>query len=193
MRSDSLVQEEHMTVWIAMLRGVNLGKRRMKMDALRELFGLAGCSDVQTYVQSGNVVFRSAEKNAARLGERLEAAIEEQFGFAAPVVLRSTAEMRRVVELNPFPAQVLVEPGKVQVMFLYEDPGEAKRKLVRAMNVAPEELRVEGAEIFIYYPVGQGLSKLKWGPIEKALGTSGTARNWTTVCTLLEMGDALEG
>ena len=181
-----------MAVAIAMLRGVNLGKRRMKMEALRELFSSNGCNDVQTYVQSGNVVFRTKEKNLSRLGSQLETSIEEKFGFAAPVVLRSTAEMRKVVNFNPYPDHVLTEPGKVQVTFLYEDPGEAKRKLVEAMKVKPEELRLKGSEIFIYYPSGQGLSKLKWPPIEEALGTSGTARNWTTVRQLLEMAEALE-
>ena len=180
-----------MPVWTAMLRGVNLGKRRMKMEALREVFTASGCSDVQTYVQSGNVVFRHPEKRAAKLSPQLEAVIEAHFHFAAPVALRTTAELQQVAAFNPFPAQAQTEPNKVQVMFLYQDPGEPKRQLVRAMNTAPDELRLQGQEIFIYYPAGQGLSKLKWPPIEKALGTSGTARNWTTVRTLLVMATAL--
>ena len=181
-----------MAVAVAMLRGVNLGKRRMKMEALREVCIAAGCSAVQTYVQSGNVVLRTTARNLSKLGPRLEAALEERFGFDVPVVLRSAAELREIVEFNPFPTQALNEPGKVQVTFLYEDPGEANRKRVQAMAVAPEELRVKGREVFIYYPAGQGLSKLKWAPIDKALGTSGTARNWTTVCQLLAMAEALE-
>ncbi len=181
-------------VWIALLRGVNVtGCNMIKMEALRAMCASLGCSDVQTYVQSGNVVFRSAAKDAVKLGKTLEDGIEKTFGFRVPVVLRSAADLARVVEQNPFPEQAKAEPSKLLVSFLYVDPGEARREQARAMTFSPEVLRFEGREVYVFYPVGQGLSKLKWGPIDKVLGTPGTMRNWNTVIRLLAMAEGLEG
>lgn len=181
-----------------MLRGVNVGgNNKIKMEDLRALCADLGCSDVQTYVNSGNAVFRSPAKGGSAkdrdaLGKRIEAAIETTCGFRTPVVLRSAEELRRVVKGNPFPAYALSAPGKLHVNFLYADPGEARRQAVRAMKFDPEELRLDGREIYIYYPEGAGQSKLRWSVVDKALGTSGTARNWNTVLKLLEMAERLE-
>ena len=183
-----------MSVVIAMLRGVNVsGKRLVKMETLRALCVSLKCSDVATYVQSGNVVFRTGAKNLERLRTQMESAMSETFGFEVPVVFRTVDDLRRVAAANPFPQQVQTEPGKVLVMFLYQDPGEARREAVRALTIAPEEVQVLGSELYIYYPAGQGQSKLRWGPIEKALSTEWTGRNWNTVLKLLAMAEALAG
>jgi uncharacterized protein (DUF1697 family) len=180
-----------MGVFVAMLRAVNVGGRNMvKMEELRGLCSSLGCSEVQTYVQSGNVVFCSGLKEQT-LQKRLEDSIEKAFGFRTLVVLRSSAELKAVIARNPFPAYARSAPAKLHVNFLYADPGEERRKLVRAMRFDPEEMRLEGREIYIYYPVGAGLSKLRWAPIDKTLGTAGTARNWNTVVKLREMAEGL--
>jgi uncharacterized protein (DUF1697 family) len=167
------------------------GNRMMKMEALRGLCSSLKCTEVQTYVQSGNLLFRSAVNDMAKLGKRIEDGIEETFGFRVPVMLRTPDDLRKVIERNPFPEYARAEPGKLLVNFLYLDPGEERRQAARAMRFDPEELRFEGREIYIYYPVGPGLSKLRWAPIDKALGTVGTGRNWNTVVKLLEMAELL--
>ena len=184
-----------MSVVIALLRGVNVtGNHMVKMETLRTLCASLGGMEVQTYLQSGNVVFRTKQKTEQQLsalGVRIEDAIEKEFGFRVPVVLRSAADLRAIVEANPYVQQATDEPSKVQVVFLYGAPSEAQRKAVRAMTISPELLWVGERELIIYYPTGQGQSKLRWGPIDKALGTTGTARNWNTVMKLLAMAEAM--
>ena len=196
-----------MSVMIAMLRGVNVaGNHMVKMETLRAVCAALGCTEVQTLLQSGNVVFQSGQtktgskpagssvsaKTSAQLAVYLEDAIEAEFGFRVPVVLRSAAELRAVVEADPFPGEAQAEPGKVLVTFLYGVPSAAQLQTVRAMSIAPEQMWVGEREIVTYYPAGAGLSKLRWGPIDKALGTSGTARNWNTTTKLLAMAEAME-
>ncbi len=183
-----------MSVVIAMLRGVNVGGRNLiKMETLRALCASLKCSDVVTHLQSGNVVFSTRTKDLEALRLRMQKEMAATFGFDVRTVFRTVDDLRRVVEINPFPGRVVAEASKVLVTFLYDDPGEAGRKAFRAMTIEPEEVRDEGRELYIYYPAGQGLSRLRMGPIEKALGTSGTSRNWNTVLKLLEIGEGLEG
>lgn len=181
-----------MAVIICMLRGVNLGKRRMKMDALRALCESLGLRDVQTLVQSGNVVFRSEQKNLAALTKKIETAIEWEFGFYSDVILRSAAEVRDTIARNPLMKRVDTEPNKFLVWFLVSDPGEEIRKQVRAVNTEPEELRIDGREVYIYFPNGMARPKMKWAAIEKILVVRGTGRNWNTVRKLLEIAEKLE-
>jgi uncharacterized protein (DUF1697 family) len=182
-----------MPVVIAMLRGVNLGKqRRIDMKSLRELYVSQELQDVRTYVQSGNVVFRSGERNLAHLAARLERAFERGFGFRSDVFLRTSREMRDVVSRNPFSKRRDVDPSKLLVTFLGRDPGDAARAQVRAIETHPEVLYIDGREIYVYFPDGIGRSKRPWKAIDKALGTLGTTRNWNTVTKLLEMAESLE-
>jgi uncharacterized protein (DUF1697 family) len=120
------------------------------------------------------------------LAQRIEDAIAERHGFRPRVTLRSREDLMRLVEANPFPHYAKSEPNKLLVNFLCEDPGEAKREAVRGMPFDPEEVWIEGREMIVYYPTGQGKSKLRWAPIEKIVGL-GTARNWNTVLKLIEL------
>jgi uncharacterized protein (DUF1697 family) len=179
-----------MPVVISLLRAVNLGSHnRMKMEVLRAVYTSLGFTGVQTYVQSGNVVFRTHELSSPVLVTRIEDAIQAAFGFRVDLVNRTTAEMRGVTARNPFPGR---EPDKLLVTFLAADPGEEARARARAVPVAPEEFHAEGSELYTYYPNGQGRSKFPAAAIGKALGVNGTARNWNTVTALLKMAEALE-
>lgn len=175
-----------MPVIVSMLRGVNLGpSRRMKMDDLRPVYESLGLTDVKTYVQSGNVVFRAKR---AVSGKRIEDAIEKRFGFRSDVILRAPEELRNVIARNPFPG---VEGSKLLVWFLAEDPGETVRVKVRALDTPPEKLHIEGRELFIYYPNGMARPKLNMNAVGKAIPCTGTGRNWNTVTKLLEIAEAL--
>jgi uncharacterized protein (DUF1697 family) len=182
-----------MAVIISLLRAVNVGgHNQIKMEALGALYESLGLLDVRTYVQSGNVVFRT-ERGLERLSGRIESGIEASFGFRPNVMIRTCAELREVVARNPFAARQDIEPGKLHVNFLLSDPGAAARKKALSIQVGPEELRAEGRELYIYFPNGAGRSKLSTALLEKTLGTPGTSRNWNTVRKLLEMGEQFGG
>ena len=176
-----------------MLRGVNVGGHNpIKMEALRALYESLGLGGAQTYIQSGNVVFQAKERDSARLAERIGDAIQRDFGFHPGVVVRTCLEMREAMAKNPFPAQAAAEPGKLLVMFLGGLPDADSRDKAIRINTGPEQLKFEGRELYIYYPDGQGRSKLSLPVVEKTLKTSMTGRNWNTVGKLLGMAESLE-
>lgn len=164
-----------MPVIICMLRGVNVGGHNMiKMDALKALCVSLKFRDPQTYVQSGNVIFRTEETDQEKLTQRIQDAIENTFGFRPGVVLRTAAELQEVVARNPFAKRSGIDPRILLVNFLAADPGKEAREKALAIKVGPEEMHLVGREAYIYFPNGQGRSKLPWAAIERALGTSGT-------------------
>jgi len=182
-----------MPVIICMLRGVNVGGHNMiKMDALKAICVSLKLKDPQTYVQSGNVIFSSGEKDLAKLAMRIQDAIGKTHSFRPPVVLRTAAELKEVVARNPFASRSGIEPGKLVVHFLAADPGKAAREKALAITIGPEEMHLIGREAYIYFPNGQGRSKFPWPAIERALGASWTGRNWNSVTKMLEMAEKME-
>jgi uncharacterized protein (DUF1697 family) len=182
-----------MPVIICMLRGVNVGgHNKIKMDALKALCVSLKLKDPQTYVQSGNVIFKTDEKDIAKLAKRIQDAIDKKIGFRPVVILRTVGELRDVIARNPFAKRSGIEPGKLLVNFLAADPGKEAREKTLAIKVGPEEMHLIGREAYIYFPNGQGRSKFPWPAIERALGTSGTGRNWNSVTKMLEMAEKME-
>ncbi len=182
-----------MGVIISMLRGVNVGgHNKIKMDALQALYESLKLRDAQTYVQSGNVIFRTEEPDLTSLGKRIQNGIERKFGFRPDVILRTASELRDVIARNPFAKRRGIEPSKLLVTFLAEDPGAEARDKVRSIKADPEELRIEDRELYIYFHNGIGRAKLSLAAIERALKTPGTGRNWNSVTKMLEMAEKLE-
>lgn len=163
------------------------------MEALRSLYESLRLRDVRTYVQSGNVIFRTEERDIALMTKRLQKAIEKTFGFQCDVILRTTSELRGVIARNPFANRRGIEPSKLLVTFLTSDPGEEARKQVRKIKTNPDELWIDGREMYTYFPNGMARPKVSWAAIEKILKISGTGRNWNSVTKLLEMAETLEG
>src|ERR1022692_2807782 len=123
--------ELNMPAIISMLRGVNVGAHnRIKMDALRALYESLGLHEPQTYVQSGNVVFRTDKRDLVALAKRIEGAIERGFGFRPTVILRTSGELRDVIARNPFAKRRGIEPSRLLVYFLASDPGAETRDKV---------------------------------------------------------------
>ncbi|MGA2100326.1 MAG: DUF1697 domain-containing protein [Candidatus Sulfotelmatobacter sp.] len=183
-----------MPVLISMLRGVNLGAHnRIKMDALRALYESLKLEDPRTYVQSGNVIFRSKEKNQAQLGKKIQDAIEKKFGFRPEVILRTTDELRKAIAASPFAKRTELEPGKILVTFLAGEPGPDAHANLAKLKEHPEELHLKGREMYIYFPDGAGKSKLPWSQVERLLKVTGTARNWNSVTNMLAMAEEMEG
>lgn len=182
-----------MPVIISLLRGVNVGGRTISMEGLRALYESLGFTGVQSYVQSGNLVFRTKDRDLPKLAQRLEDAIEGMAGFRPPVALRVTADLRAVVACNPFAGRDDVPPNRLQVHFLVGDPTvDAAARIAAAAAGFPEELHLLGRELFVNYANGVGESKLTPARIDKALGTPSTARNWNTVTKLLALAEKLE-
>ena len=183
-----------MSASICLLKGVNVGgHNKLPMEGLRALFKSLELRAAQTYIQSGNVVFQTNERNLARLGQRIEVAIEKKFRFRPAIVLRTSAELRQAVKRNPFTRQAGTEPGKLMVLFLADDPGKKAKEILAKIPRGPEQLHLQGREIYIFFPEGAGRSKLPWATLDQSLGTRGTGRNWNTVTRLLEMADQAEG
>jgi uncharacterized protein (DUF1697 family) len=181
-----------MPVLISMFRGVNVGgHNKIKMDALRTLYESLKFEDPRTYVQSGNVIFRTKEKNSPALAKKIQKAVERTFGCRPEVILRTPDEMRKAVAATPFTDRNL-EPGKILVTFLAGDPGPEAQLTLLALKAHPEELHLQGRELYIYFPDGAGRSKLPWSSVEKLLGTTGTARNWNSVTRMLAIAEELE-
>jgi uncharacterized protein (DUF1697 family) len=173
---------------ILLLRGINLGpNRRVAMPRLREVLTAAGFEDVRTYVQSGNIVL-SSDEPPDKVAAKCERVIAEEFGFDVPVVVRTRAELAQVVKLNPL-AKVATEPKRYQVSFLDRKPDAKLVKELKALVADKEEFVANGREFYAWHPEGVARSKL-WNKLAgKGLGVTATARNWTTVETLLEMAD----
>lgn len=180
-----------MPIVISMLRGVNVGgHNKIKMDALRALYESLKFTGCQTFIQSGNVIFKTKERNLAKLTSQIQTAIERSFGFRPDVILRTSDELRDAIARNPFAKRRGIEPGKLLVTFLASAPAAQARDNLLKLKTDPEELRIDGRELYIYFPDGMGRSKL-WPLIERTLKVSGTGRNWNSVTKMLAIADAL--
>jgi uncharacterized protein (DUF1697 family) len=176
---------------IAMLRAVNVGgHNKIKMEELRALCVSLKLGDPVTYVQSGNVIFSAAERDLAKLGKGIEDAIEKKCGFRPDAILRNAEEMKEAIARNPFSERKNIDPGKLLVMFLSRDPGPQARSGLRKIRTEPEELQIEGREVYIYFPNGMGRPKMSWAAVNKALGVPGTGRNWNSVTRMLAMAES---
>jgi uncharacterized protein (DUF1697 family) len=171
---------------VIMLRGINLGpNRRVPMADLRALFAQAGYGDVRTYVQSGNIVLESMA-TAGELERETASLISERFGFDVPVVVRTGRQLAAVVKRNPL-GDVADNPKRYQVSFLAAKLPATVVKTLEAAAMGNERVVCHGREIYAWHPEGVARSKL-WNALAgKGLGVTATARNWTTVETLLEM------
>jgi uncharacterized protein (DUF1697 family) len=167
---------------IVLLRGINLGaKRRVSMPTLREVLEGAGYEDIQTYVQSGNVVL-STSKPAKQTARAVEKLIKEHFRLDVPVVVRTKGELGAVVKANPLEG-VAKDPKRYQVTFFEAKPDSKLIRKLDELAVPEERLAHSGREIYAWHPAGVARSKV-WNELARSGGTS---RNWTTVTKLLDL------
>ncbi len=172
-----------MPTYIALLRGINVGgNHQLPMAKLRDLVADAGGDEVQTYIQSGNVVFTHTARSAAKLTAQLEQIISDGAGFDVPVMVRTAGELAAVIEHNPYDA---TDPTKLHVAFLAATPPAGAVDQLDVARFAPEELTLRGRELYLYLPDGMGRAKLpqQLGKV----GTPATARNWRTVMKLHDL------
>jgi len=174
---------------IVLLRGINLGARnRVSMPELREALRRAGLEDVQTYLQSGNVVLAS-DDSAEKLAARCRRAIARALELEIDVLTRTRDELAGVVKRNPL-ARVATDPKRYQVSFLERELDAKLLAQLEELAVAPERLVAIGRELYAWHPRGVARSKLWARMADRRLGVAATARNWTTVTKLLELADS---
>jgi len=174
-------------VHVALLRGINVGgKNKLPMKTLASIFEAAGATDVRTYIQSGNVVYRAKPKVAKRVPELVSKAIAKDLGLTVPIVTLSAGELAEVATHNPF-LEAGAETKILHVAFLAEAPGALEVAALDPDRSPPDELAVRGRTIYLRCPNGMARTKLTNDYLDRTLGTTSTVRNWRTVLTLLEM------
>lgn len=174
-------------LYVALLRAVNVGGRnRIAMADLRELLEGLGYEDVRTHLQSGNAVFSAGATRPERVGRDIEGALERELGLAARVLVRTRAELGRVIAANPL-VEMADDHARLLVMFLSDRPDRAVLSELSPADFEPEVFAFGEREIYAWYPQGAGVTKLSNAYWERRLGVVSTGRNWKTVTRLLEL------
>ncbi len=174
---------------IALLRGINVGgKNKLPMKDLVAIFAAAGCDDVRTYIQSGNVVCRASATATRTLPSAVATAILERFGYRVPVVTRTASELRDVGQSNPF-LEAGREANTLHVAFLVDLPSRTRVAALDVDRSPPDEFLARGREIYLCLPNGVAKSRLTNAYFDATLGTTSPVRNWRTVMKLLDLAD----
>ena len=170
--------------YVALLRSVNVaGHGRISMADLTETFLTLGYTDVATYIQTGNVLFRSPGRSAATLATAIETQVTQDFGHAPAVILRTVPNLARVVATSPFPQQG-ADPSRHHVTFLAAPPSKERLAAFTAPPSGRDELTIIGQEVYVHTPDGYAGTKLTGALLERRLGVLSTTRNWNTVTKL---------
>ncbi len=177
-----------MTLFVSLLRGINVSYRMIKMAELKVLYESLGLKNVTTYIQSGNVIFQMEKNGSGSLETSIEHAIEKKFGFPVAVVVRKPAELSKVIRANPFIGLNKIDKNRLHVTFLKAKPAPA---MVKALQLAAakstDQYKILGCEVYLYCPNGYGKTLLSNAFFEKQLKVTATTRNWKTVNTLYTM------
>lgn len=174
-----------MTVFVALLRGINVGgKNILPMQVFRELLTTLGCNDVATYIQSGNAVFRHSA-GSAELAELISTVIESGYGFRPSVMVLTADEFNAIAKANPFAAEAS-EAKFLPVWFVREPITSANTVRMDELKTGGEKYQLTDSAVYLFAPNGVGRSKLASG-MENCLGVPATARNWRTVSKIGEM------
>jgi uncharacterized protein (DUF1697 family) len=172
-------------IYIALLRGINVGGHKMVgMADLRNLLADLRFDDGRSLLQSGNLVFRSSKRKPAQLERMLETEAAKRLGVETDFFVRTGDEWTEIIAANPFPKEAERDPARLVVMLLKAAPDPRDVRALQAAITGREVVRASGRQAYIVYPDGQGTSRLTNTLIEKKLGTRGTARNWNTVTKL---------
>ena len=180
-----------MTTYISILRGINVGgQKKIRMEDLKTLYEGLRFSEVTTYIQSGNVIFRTnLNLPISGLSEIIEKAIEGRYHFLVPVIIRTSDEMRQVLSSNPFVKEKGIDMEKLHVTFLQEEPDPVDVDKTQEINFPIDRFRILGKDVYLYCPGGYGNTKLSNAFFENKLKVKATTRNWKTVGKLADLSD----
>jgi uncharacterized protein (DUF1697 family) len=155
------------------------------MRELVELLAGLGLQNIKTYIQSGNVIFETAESVSAQLAQRIRQSVEERRGFAPEVLLMKAADLENAISANPYP-EAEPYPKTLHVFFLAEPPQDPDLEKLESIKLESERFALKGKLFYLHAPDGIGCSKLAAG-VEKALGVPATGRNWRTVGAIMAL------
>lgn len=170
--------------YVALLRGLNVGgHNRITMKNLITVFEGVGCKQLETFIQSGNVLFDASASLIRRVPALVAEKLQEDFEVKSPVILRDEQEFKGVLKNNPFLRRG-DDVATLHVGFLADKPEPARVKLLDPKRSPPDEFEVKGREVYFHFPNGLGRSKLTNLWFDKELATLSTVRNWNTVLEL---------
>ncbi|MEJ2617362.1 MAG: DUF1697 domain-containing protein [Ignavibacteriaceae bacterium] len=178
-----------METFISILRGINVsGHRKVPMNELKSLYEEAGFKEVITYIQSGNVIFKTNKKlTSESLGKILEKKIDEKFNLDVPVIVRPGKEIENILSHNPFLKMHDVNVEKLHVTFLEKAPAQSELQKIKEYDYSPDRFIIKNKEVFLYCPGGYGKTKLSNNFFENKLKVQATTRNWKTINKLGEL------
>jgi uncharacterized protein (DUF1697 family) len=178
---------EKSTKYVALMRGINVGgKNMLPMKELVALFAKAGCGEVSSFINSGNVLFTASPALAAGLPKSIAAGIEKRFGFSVPIVLRTADELARVARSNPY-LDAKTDIDLLYVGFLADEPDSARIGGLDPKRSPPDKYSVVGREIYMHLSTGAAKTKLTNAYFDSKLSTISTMRNWKTTLKLVEL------
>ena len=175
--------------FIALLRGINVGTgRKVQMADLKKLCEKLDLQNVQTYIQSGNVVFSLVKpEEIPMLENRLRQAFTEAFGFDIPVIVRTGEEWAASISKNPFLSEEVIEDARLYLTYLQNEPAPESLEKIKALQHLPDRYEIIGKDVFLFCTSGYGSSKLSNPFFESKLKVKATTRNWKTVMKLHEL------
>ena len=178
-----------MQTFISILRGINVsGQKKILMADLKALYEKLKLKEVITYIQSGNVVFKTDEKISDReFAEKIEKAIFKKYDFHVPVIIRNEDEIKKIIAANDFVKEKNIDLKRLHVTFLSEIPSKTNVESIENIDFSPEKFIIKGKEIYLHIPVSYGETKLSNNFFEKKLKVTATTRNWNTVNKLFEI------
>ncbi len=177
-----------MSTYISILRGINVsGQNPIKMDALQKMYKNLGFDNIATYVQSGNVVFKSEIADSKDLGMEITQQIEKDFGFNVPVIVLTIDNLRQIIDNNPFAKDLNKDKAFLHVTFLSSKPDKYDIKAIEEKKQDGEEILITKHAVYLYCPNGYGRTKLSNTFWETKLKVRATTRNWKTTNELLKI------
>lgn len=175
-----------MTRYVAFLRAINVGGRRVKMAHLRKLFEALGFSDVETFIASGNVIFDSPAEDTRKLEQRIEGHLRESLGYEVASFVRSASELRNISRHQPFdPSDPNAECASLYIAFLQTPPSAGTEQKLMAFRSEVDDFRIHGREVYWLCRKKMSESSFSGALLEKVLGMPATMRNATTVKRLV--------
>ncbi len=177
-----------MKTYISILRGINVsGQKLIKMEALKKSYESLGFQNVTTYVQSGNVVFKTSETEPEKSEQLIYNQIEKDFGFEVPVIVLTAEKLKQVIDHNPFVIDPAKDPAFLHITFLSSKPESFDRSKIEEKKQDGEEISFTDEVIYLYCPNGYGRTKLNNNFLESKLKVTATTRNWKTANELLKI------
>lgn len=176
--------------YIAILRGINVsGQKKIKMDELRLLMQELKLKNVQTYIQSGNLIFEYSKVIDFELAKKIGEKIYQNYGFQVPVITRTLSEWKYVFDNNPFLKDRNEDISKLHVTFLADNPQQEYLDKIKELNYPPDEFIIAGKHIYLFCPNGYGITKFSNTFFENKLKVTATTRNVKTVKTVLDLAN----